>query len=111
MLLFFFNILLVNDFYVCEKTQEAILTSTPGSLVPPAPHPIGQALNVRGANSMVPRIASENYLSSILIVGTIDDSPLAMVQREGAETGTHIDCAKKREDRNGGSVWSRHCSF
>lgn len=46
---------------------------------------------------MVPGIASEDDFSSILIVGTIDDSPLAMVQREGAETGTHVDYAQKKK--------------
>lgn len=76
-----------------------MLTSTSRSLVPPAPHPIGQALNVRGANAMIPGIASEDDFSSILIVGTINDSPLAMVQREGAETGTHVDYEIKKKER------------
>lgn len=49
---------------------------------------------------MVPGIASEDDFSSILIVGTIDDSPLAMVQREGAKTGTHVDYAKKKRGEN-----------
>lgn len=48
---------------------------------------------------MVPGIASEDDFSSILIVGTIDDSPLAMVQREGAETWTHVDYAKRKEKK------------
>lgn len=48
---------------------------------------------------MVSRIAREDDFSSILVVGTIDDSPLAMVQREGAETGTHVDYAKKKKKR------------
>lgn len=82
-----------------DKTQERFLTSTAGSLVPPAPRPMSQALNVGGANSMVPRIASENDFSSILVVGTVDDPPLAMVQGEGAETGTHIDCANNKKGR------------
>lgn len=60
-----------------------------------------------GANAMVSRIAREDDFSSILIVGTIDDSPLAMVQREGAETGTHVDYAKKK--KRGCSAGSRHC--
>lgn len=80
-----------------DKTQERFLTSTPGSLVPPAPRPMSQALNVGGADAIVPRIASENDFGSILVVGTIDDSPLAMVQGEGAETGAHIDCANNKE--------------
>lgn len=75
-----------------------MLTSTSRSLVPPAPHPIGQALNVRRANAMIPGIASEDDFSSILIVGTINDSPLAMVQREGAETGTHVDYEIKKKE-------------
>lgn len=82
-----------------QKTQETFLTSTPGSLVPPAPRTIGQALNVGGANTMVPRIAGEYDFSSVLVVGTIDDSPLAMVQREGAETGTYVDCANNERER------------
>lgn len=90
-----------------------MLTSTSRSLVPPAPHPIGQALNVRGANAMIPGIASEDDFSSILIVGTINDSPLAMVQREGAETGTHVDYEIKKERKKskerGCSVRSGHC--
>lgn len=46
---------------------------------------------------MVSGIAREDDFCSILIVGTIDDSPLAMVQREGAETGTHVDYGKKKK--------------
>lgn len=48
---------------------------------------------------MVSGIAREDDSSSILVVGTIDDSPLAMVQREGAETGTHVDYAKKKKKK------------
>lgn len=85
-------------------TEKKILTSTPRSLVPPAPHPIGQTLNVGGANTMVPGIASEDDFSSILIVGTIDNSPLAMVQRKGAETGTCVDYKKKEVVHSGANI-------
>lgn len=46
---------------------------------------------------MVPGITSEDDFSSVLIVGTIDDSPFAMVQREGAETGTHVNYVKNKQ--------------
>lgn len=70
------------------------LTSTTRPLVSPAPHPIGQALDVGGANTVVSRVAGEDYFSSILIVRTVDDPPFPVVQREGAETGAHYNCAK-----------------
>lgn len=48
------------------------------------------------ANTVVPRIASEDYPSSVLIVRTVDDPPFPVFQRERAETRAHNDCAKKR---------------
>lgn len=47
------------------------------------------------ASTVVSRIASEDYLSSVLIVRTVDDPPFPVVQGEGAETRAHDDCAKK----------------
>lgn len=77
--------------------QSTLLTSTSRSLTLPAPRSIGEALNVGGANTIVSRIASENDFSSVLIVRTVDNLPFPMVQREGAETRTSIDCHKKRK--------------
>lgn len=45
-----------------------LLTFTPRPLAPPTPHPIGQALDVGGANTVVSGIAGEDYFSSVLIV-------------------------------------------
>ena len=64
-----------------------LLTSTPRSLVSPAPHSIGQALDVGRTNTAVSRVAGENNFSSVLVVWTIDNPPSPMVQREGAQTG------------------------
>lgn len=61
---------------------QKLLTSTSRPLAPPAPDPIGQALDMGGANPVIPRVASKYYFSSILIVRTIDDPPFAVVQRE-----------------------------
>lgn len=82
--------------------QQKSLTSTPRPLVSPAPHPIGQALDVGGANAVVPRVAGEDYFRSILIVRTVDDPPFPMVQREGAETRAHNNCAKKKKKKKRG---------
>lgn len=76
--------------------QKEALTSTPRSLVSPAPHSIGQALDVGWANAVVSRVTGEDYFSSILIVRTVDDPPFPMVQREGAETRAHNDCVPKK---------------
>ena len=54
-----------------------------------------------GANAVVSRIASEDYFSSVLVVRTVDNPPFPMVQREGAETRAHNDCAKNRGDSYG----------
>lgn len=97
--------------------QHNVLTPTPWPLVPPAPHPIGQALDVGGANAVVSRVAGEYYFRSILVVRTVYDPPFPVVQREGAETRAHIDCAKKRGEkktkkkgkRGDSVVGSGHC--
>lgn len=54
-----------------------------------------------GADTVVPRIASEDDPSTELIVRTVDNLPFPVVQREGAQTGTHYDCGAgaKWEDR------------
>ena len=70
------------------------LTSTTRPLVSPAPRPVGQALDVGGANAVVSRVAGEDYFSAILVVRPVDDPPFPVVQREGAETGAHYYCAK-----------------
>lgn len=75
---------------------QKVLTFTPRSLIPPAPHAIGKALDVGRANAVVPRIATEDDPSSELIVWTVDNPPFPMVQRERAETRAHNDCAKNR---------------
>lgn len=77
--------------------RQKSLTSTTRPLVSPAPHTVGQALDVGGANTVESRVAGKDYFSSILIVRTVDDPPFPMVQREGAEARTHNDCAKKRK--------------
>lgn len=96
--------------FLVQMVQQKPLTSTPRPLTPPAPHPIGQALDVGRTNTVVPWIASEDYPSSILIVRTVDDLPFSVVQREGAETRAHDDCKKS----NGGLGYlagNGHCQF
>lgn len=44
-----------------------------------------------GADTVVSRIASEDDPSAELIVRTVDNLPFPVVQREGAQTGTHND--------------------
>lgn len=51
-----------------ELLQQKSLTPTPRSLVPPAPDPIGQALDVGRANTIVSRVAGEDYFGAIFIV-------------------------------------------
>lgn len=64
-----------------------VLTSTSRSLISPTPCSIGQALDVGGANTIIPRVAGKDYFSSILIMRTIDYSPSPMIQREGTKAG------------------------
>ncbi len=60
-----------------------------------------------GANAVVARVAGEDYFSSILIVRTIDNPPFPVVQRKGAETRAHNDCAKKKKEKRGfGGEWT-----
>lgn len=95
-----------------KEVQQKLLTPTPRPLAPPAPHPIGQALDVGGANAVVSRVAREDYLSFVLIVRTVDDAPFPVFQRERAETRTHDDCArkiKKQKKKTVDSVGSGHC--
>lgn len=95
-----------------QLVQQKPLTSTPRPLAPPAPHPIGQALDVCRANTIVPWIASEDDPSSKLIVRTVDDLPFSVVQREGAETRAHDDCGKKKKSNKvGGLAGNGHCQF
>lgn len=96
----------LNDFWwwttdelILWLLQEKSLTSTPRSLVSPAPHPIGQALDVGRANTVVSRVAGKDYFGAILIVRTIDYSPFPVVQRERAETGAHHDWVKKKQKK------------
>ena len=42
-----------------------------------------------GANTVVSRVAGEDYFGSELVVRTIDYPPSPMVQRERAQTGAH----------------------
>ena len=56
-------------------------------LVAPAPHPVGQALYVGGALAEIARVAGEDDLCPVLVVGSIDDSPPPVIQREGADAG------------------------
>lgn len=86
-------------FLVAAVKKSLTLAARP--LVPPAPHAIGQALNMGGADTVVSRIASEDDPSTELIVRTVDNLPFPVVQREGAQTGTHNDCGAgaKWEDR------------
>lgn len=79
--------------------QQKSLTSTSRSFISPAPHPIGQALDVGRANTVVSRVAGKNYFGAIFIVRTVDYSPFSVVQRERAETGAHHDCAKKKKKK------------
>lgn len=64
------------------------LTSTPRPLIPPAPHPVSQALDVSRADAVVSSVTGEDYFGAILVVRAIHNPPFAVVQREGAEAGT-----------------------
>lgn len=79
--------------------QHSSLTSTPRPFVSPAPHPVGQALDVGGANAVISGVAGEYYFGAVLVVGPVDYPPFPVVQREGAEAGAHHDCAKTEERR------------
>ena len=67
-------------------------TSASRSFVPPAPRPIGQALDVSGTDPVVTRVTAEDHLGSELVAGPVDDRPLPVVQREGAQTGADHHC-------------------
>lgn len=61
-------------------------------LVFPAPHAIGQALDVGGAQSEVSGVAGEDDSGAVLVVRAVDDPPAAVLQGEGADAGTHHHC-------------------
>lgn len=62
--------------------HEKCLTLTVRPLVPPAPHPIGHALDVGGSQAVVARITGKDDFSLVLIMGTIDNSPPPVLQRK-----------------------------
>lgn len=69
-------------------------------LVFPAPHAIGQALYVGGAQSEVSGVAGEDDSSAVLVVRAVDDPPAPVLQREGADAGTHHHCRGRRRGNN-----------
>lgn len=65
-------------------------------LVLPAPHAIGQALDVGGAQPEVPGVAGEHDASAVLVVRAVDYPPAAVLQGEGADAGAHHHCGGRR---------------
>lgn len=77
-----------------------ILTLAVRPLIFPAPHAIGQALDVGGAQSEVPGVAGEDDPGAVLVVRAVDDPPAAVLQGEGADAGTHHHCRGRRRENN-----------
>lgn len=71
-----------------------------GPLVFPAPHAIGQALDVGGAQPEVSGVAGEDDSGAVLVVRAVDDPPAAVLQGEGADAGTHHHCRGGRRENN-----------
>lgn len=46
-------------------------------------------MNVGGAESVVAGAAGKGHFSAVFITRAVDDPPFAMIQGEGADTGTH----------------------
>lgn len=74
--------IIVSAFMIFWLLQVKSLTSTPRSLISPAPRPISQALDVGRANTEVSRVAGKDYFGAVLVVRTVDYSPFPVVQRE-----------------------------
>lgn len=53
-------------------------------------------MDVGGAKAVVAGITAEGDLGPVLVTRPVNDLPLAVVQREGADTGAHHDCGMKR---------------
>lgn len=73
------------------------LTLAAWPFVPPAPRPIRRAVDVGGAKAVVTGVTAEGDHGSVFVARSVNDLPLAVVQREGADTGTHHDCGRKTE--------------
>lgn len=71
------------------------LTLAAWPFVPPAPCPVRRAVDVRGAKAVVTRVTGEGDLGSVFITRSVNDLPLTVVQREGANTWAHHDCGGK----------------
>lgn len=76
--------------------KNKLLTLAVRPLVFPAPHAIGQAADVGGAQSEVSRVAGEDDSSAVLVVRAVDDPPAAVLQGKGADAGTHHHCRGRR---------------
>lgn len=46
---------------------------------------------VGGAEPVVSGAAGEGYFSPVFVSRAVDDPPFAVIQREGADAGTHHD--------------------
>lgn len=77
-----------------------LLTLAVRPLVFPAPHAIGQALDVGGAQSEVSGVAGEDDSSAVLVVRAVDDPPAPVLQGKGADAGTHHHCRGRRRGNN-----------
>lgn len=53
-----------------------------------------------GAHAVVSRVTSEDDLSLVLVVRTVYNLPLAVVQGEGAETGARNDCGRGKKKKH-----------
>ena len=71
-----------------QETDQQERTLAVGPVVPPAPRPIGQALDVGGAQAVVARVTGEHDAGLVLVVGAVHDPPAAVLQGEGADAGT-----------------------
>lgn len=71
------------------------LTLAARPFIPPAPCPIKRTVDVGGAKSVVTGVTAEGDLGPVFIARSVNDLPLAVVQREGTDTRAHHDCGVK----------------
>lgn len=68
------------------------LTLAVGPLVFPAPCAIGRALNVGGPKAVIARIAGEDNFGPVLVMGSVNDPPSSVLQRERPDTWANHNC-------------------
>lgn len=61
-------------------------------VAPPAPSPIGRALDVGGTQAVVAGVTAKDDLGPVLVMGAVDDPPPPMLQGEGADACAHHHC-------------------